>query len=228
MNEGAGLGVSRKGEAGRVIRVLLCDDHEMFRDGIAMKLGYLADMEVVGEVSNGRDAVELVRALNPDVVVMDLNMPDMNGLEAMKRIKAENETTRVLIVSGYSTDSDVLEALDAGAMGYVLKDSPSVVLFKAVRNAAEGMPHVSYEVASRLAALRQVSATRTVLTDREARVLRLVAEGKATREIAQTVLVSERTVKGDLELACTKLNAKNRTHAAALAVQRGMIRVTNV
>lgn len=211
----------------RKIRVLLCDDHEMFRDGIATKLGYLPDMEVVGEVSNGEKAVELVRALRPDVVMMDLNMPGMGGLEAIRRIMTENPATGVLVVSGYGADSDILLALDAGAMGYVLKDSPSTVLFRAIRNAANGIPHVSYEVASRLAALRRSSKTGPDLTDREAQVLGLVAEGKTTKEIARTAMVSERTVKGDLEAACKKLDARNRAHAAALAVQRGLIRITD-
>ena len=216
---------NRRGEAGDgPIRVLLCDDHEMFREGIAGRLSYLSDVEVVGEASDGAGAVELARTLRPDVVVMDLEMPGMGGFEAIARIRAENKEARVLVLTGHDSDADVLGALEEGAAGYVVKDSPSAELFKAIRQVASGLPHVSPDVASRLVLLRQ-SEPPAALTDREARILRMVAEGKTSREIARSVRLAERTVKHHLELICDKLGAENRSHAVALAIQRGLIRV---
>lgn len=206
------------------IRVLLCDDHEMFREGIAGRLSYLPDIEVVGEAANGVEAVALARKLMPDVIVMDLEMPGMGGFEAIARILTENKGTRVLVLTGHDSDADVMGALEEGAAGYVVKDSPSAELFKAIRQVAKGLPHVSPGVASRLVRLHQAKPSRT-LTDREVQILRLVAEGKKIREIAQSVRLAERTVKHYLELTRQKLGAENSSHAVALAVQRGLIRV---
>lgn len=206
------------------IRVLLCDDHEMFREGIAGRLSYLPDIEVVGEAANGVEAVTLARKLMPDVIVMDLEMPGMGGFEAIARILTENKGTRVLVLTGHDSDADVMGALEEGAAGYVVKDSPSAELFKAIRQVAKGLPHVSPGVASRLVRLHQAKLSRT-LTDREVQILRLVAEGKKIREISQSVRLAERTVKHYLELTRQKLGAENSSHAVALAVQRGLIRV---
>lgn len=206
------------------IRVLLCDDHEMFREGIAGRLSYLPDIEVVGEAANGAEAVALARKLMPDVIVMDLEMPGMGGFEAIARILTENKSTRVLVLTGYDSDADVMGALEEGAAGYVVKDSPSAELFKAIRQVANGLAHVSPTVASRLVRLHQAKPSLT-LTDREIQILRLVAEGKKIREISRSVRLAERTVKHYLELARRKLGAENSSHAVALAVQRGLIRV---
>jgi DNA-binding NarL/FixJ family response regulator len=206
------------------IRVLLCDDHKMFREGIVSRLSYLPDIEVVGQAANGADAVELAKKLMPNVVVMDLEMPGMGGLEAIARISDESEETHVLVLTGYDSDADVIGALEKGAAGYVIKDSPSAELFRAIRRVASGFPHVSPDVASRLVRLRQAGPSLT-LNDREAEILRLVAEGKKTQEIARSVRLAERTVKHYLELIRQKLGAKNSSHAVALAIQRGLIRV---
>ncbi len=206
------------------IRVLLCDDHKMFREGIASRLSYLPDIEVVGEAADGAQAVALARKLRPDVIVMDLEMPGMGGLEAITRVLTENKGVRVLVLTGYDSDADVMGALEEGAAGYVVKDSPSAELFRAIRRVASGLPHVSPDVASRLVRLHQAGTSLT-LTDREVQILRLVAEGKKIREIARSVRLAERTVKHDLELIRQKLGAVNSSHAVALAIQRGLIRV---
>lgn len=206
------------------IRVLLCDDHKMFREGIVSRLSYLPDVEVVGEAANGAEAVALAKKLMPDVVVMDLEMPGMGGLEAIARILADTKETHVLVLTGYDSDADVMGALEKGAAGYVVKDSPSAELFRAIRRVASGLPHVSPDVASRLVRLRQAGPSLT-LNDREAEILRMVAEGKKTREIARSVRLADRTVKHYLELIRQKLGAKNSSHAVALAIQRGFIRV---
>lgn len=209
---------------GGSIRVLLCDDHKMFREGLVSRLSYLSDVEVVGEAANGVEAVALAKKLIPDVIVMDLEMPGMGGLEAIARILTENEETHVLVLTGYDSDADVIGALEKGAAGYVVKDSPSAELFEAIRRVASGLPHVSPNVASRLVRLRQAGPSLT-LNDREAEILRLVAEGKKTQEIARSVRLAERTVKHYLELIRQKLGAKNSSNAVALAIQRGLIRV---
>lgn len=206
------------------IRVLLCDDHKMFREGIVSRLSYLPDVEVVGEAANGAEAVALAKKLMPDVVVMDLEMPGMGGLEAIARILADTKETHVLVLTGYDSDADVMGALEKGAAGYVVKDSPSAELFRAIRRVASGLLHVSPDVASRLVRLRQAGPSLT-LNDREAEILRMVAEGKKTREIARSVRLADRTVKHYLELIRQKLGAKNSSHAVALAIQRGFIRV---
>lgn len=214
---------SDEGKGAR-IRVLLCDDHEMFREGISGRLSYLPDVEVVGEAANGMEAAELARKLRPDVIVMDLEMPGMGGFEAIERIRAENNEVRVLVLTGHDSDADVLGAIEEGAAGYVVKDSPSTELFTAIRQVASGFPHVSPDVASRLVHLHQARPSLT-LTDREVQILRLVAEGKKIREIARSVRLAERTVKNDLEMIRRKLGAANSSHAVALAIQRGLIRV---
>jgi DNA-binding NarL/FixJ family response regulator len=206
------------------IRVLLCDDHAMFREGIAGRLSYLPDVEVVGEAADGPEAVELARRLDPDVIVMDLEMPGMGGFEAIARTRSENKGARVLVLTGHDSDADVLGALEEGATGYVVKDSPSAELFKAIRQVACGSPLASPEVASRLVRLHQARSSAT-LNEREVQILRLVAEGKRTREISRSVRLAERTVKHYLEAIREKLGAENSSHAVALAVQRGLIRV---
>lgn len=227
MNRGHGNRTStvREGESiSGPIRILLCDDHKMFREGIVSRLSYLPDVKVVGEAANGTEAVALAKKLVPDVIVMDLEMPGMGGLEALARILTENKGTRVLVLTGYDSDADVMSALEVGAAGYVVKDSPSAELFDAIRRVASGLPHVSPDVASSLVRLRQVGLS-FALNDREAQILRLVAEGKKTREIARSVRLAERTVKHYLELIRQKLGARNSSHAVALAIQRGLIRV---
>jgi DNA-binding NarL/FixJ family response regulator len=214
-------------EGGRIsdpIRVLLCDDHKMFREGIVSRLSYLPDIEVVGQAANGAEAVELAKKLMPNVVVMDLEMPGIGGLEAIARTLADTKETHVLVLTGYDSDADVMGALEKGAAGYVLKDSPSAELFRAIRRVASGLPHVSPDVASRLVLLRQAGPSLT-LNDREAEILRQVAEGKKTQEIARSVRLADRTVKHYLESIRQKLGAKNSSHAVALAIQRGLIRV---
>jgi DNA-binding NarL/FixJ family response regulator len=227
MDEDYGKRAGATGESGggsERIRVLLCDDHEMFREGIVGRLSYLPDVEVVGETASGAEAVALARKLVPDVIIMDLEMPGMGGFDAIARIQTASKESRVLVLTGHDSDADVIGALEEGAVGYVVKDSPSAELFKAIRQVANGLPHVSPSVASRLVRLHQAKSPRT-LTDREIQILRLVAEGKKIKEIALSVRLAERTVKHYLELTRQKLGARNSSHAVALAVQRGLIRI---
>jgi DNA-binding NarL/FixJ family response regulator len=206
------------------IRVLLCDDHEIPRAAIAGMLALERDIEVVGEAANGAQAVELARALRPDVTVMDLKMPVMDGFDAMTRIRDGDPGARVLVLTGAGTDADLVGAVEEGAAGYVDKTAPKDELARAIRIVAGGEPYVSHGVGSVLFRLQQDPA-RAMLTEREAEILRMVASGKKTQEIARSVHLAERTVKHYLELICEKLGAKNRSHAVALAVQRGLIRV---
>jgi DNA-binding NarL/FixJ family response regulator len=227
--------MGRKGAAGRSadrgeergatpICVLLCDDHEIPRAAIAGMLALEPDIEVVGEAANGAEAVDLASVLRPDVTIMDLKMPVMDGFDAMRRIRNENPATRVLVLTGTGTDTDLAGAIEEGAAGYVDKTAPKDELARAIRIVAGGGPYVSPEAGSALFRLRQHPA-RAALTEREVEILRLVATGRKTQEIARTVHLAERTVKHYLELICEKLGAENRSHAAALAVQWGLIRV---
>jgi DNA-binding NarL/FixJ family response regulator len=208
------------------IRVLLCDDHEIPRTAIAGMLALERDIEVIGEAANGAQAVNLARDLRPDVTVMDLKMPVMDGFDAMRRIRDEDPGARVLVLTGVGTDADLVGAIEEGAAGYVEKTAPKDELACAIRAVARGEAHVSPGAGSVLFRLRQDPA-RVTLTEREAEILRMVATGKKTQEIARSVHLAERTVKHYLELICEKLGAENRSHAVALAVQRGLIRVDN-
>ncbi len=213
-----------QGDEDAPICVLLCDDHEIPRAAIAGMLALEPDIEVVGEAANGAEAVDLARVLRPDVTIMDLKMPVMDGFDAMRRIRDENPGTHVLVLTGTGTDTDLVGAIEEGAAGYVDKTAPKDELARAIRSVARGGPYVSPGVGSALFRLRQHPA-RAALTEREIEILRLVATGRKTQEIARTVHLAERTVKHYLELICEKLGAENRSHAVALAVQRGLIRV---
>jgi DNA-binding NarL/FixJ family response regulator len=216
-------GLSGRDEKGRgVVRILLCDDHVMFREGIVDRLRYRPNLELVGEAGNGAKAVELARELRPDVVVMDLEMPGMGGFEAIARILREDREARVLVLSGHASDANVLGALEEGAVGYVLKGSPSTELFHAIEKVAAGERYIPPELASRLVFLLQDSSYKG-LTEREVRVLRLIAEGKKDKEIARSLGQSLRTIRRDVTRLYEKLGASNRAQAIALASRRGLI-----
>lgn len=207
------------------VRVLLCEDHAMFRQMVAGRIALLPDLEVVGEATDGAEAIKLARNLGPDVVVMDLEMPGMGGHEALERLKAEVPEMRVLILSGHEEDSDVLGAVDGGAFGYVVKSSDVDELCEAISKVGRGVPYFSAEVASMLVLRHQRGRWSQALTERETLVVRLAAEGFTNAEIANLVRLSERTVKQVLEQATQKLGARNRKHLIALAVQRRLVRV---
>jgi DNA-binding NarL/FixJ family response regulator len=203
------------------IRILVVDDHPVVRQGVAGLVGGHPDMRVVGEASNGREAIQQFRAHHPDVVLMDLQMPEMNGLDALMAIRDEAPEARIIVLTTYAGDAQVLRAIKAGARGYLLKNALHRELLETIRAVHAGRKSLSAEVSYELAE----HATDDVLTPAEIRVLRLIAEGNANKEIAEQLSVSEETVKGQVRNILSKLGAKDRTHAAMIGLKRGIIEV---
>ena len=204
------------------IRVLIVDDHPVVRDGLRGIFESTTEFEVVGEGGNGAEAVTRARALRPDVVLMDLRMPDVDGVTAIKRLSELGLDTRVLVLTTYDTDSDVVPAIEAGATGYLLKDAPRSELLRAVRAAARGEAVLSPSVATRL--LGQVRApAREPLSNRELDVLALVARGTSNRDTATRLFISEATVKTHLLHIYAKLGVGDRAAAVAEAFNRGLL-----
>jgi DNA-binding NarL/FixJ family response regulator len=203
------------------IRILVVDDHPVVRQGVAGLVGGHPDMRVVGEASNGREAIQQFRAHHPDVVLMDLQMPEMNGLDALMAIRDEAPEARIIVLTTYAGDAQVLRAIKAGARGYLLKSALRRELLDTIRAVHAGKKSLSAEVSYELAE----HATDDVLTPAEVRVLRLIAEGNANKEIAEQLSVSEETVKGQVRNILSKLGAKDRTHAAMIGLKRGIIEV---
>ncbi|MGH6643855.1 MAG: response regulator transcription factor [Bradyrhizobium sp.] len=201
------------------IRVLVVDDHPVLRDGVAAILGNQADMTMVGEARDGGEAVERFRALLPDVTLMDLQMPGMNGVAAITAIRAEHPGARIIVLTTYAGDVQAVRALKAGAAGYLLKSSLRSELIDAIRNVHRGQRHVHRDVADEIA-LHVVDET---LTEREIAILRLVSIGKANKQVAAELGLSEETVKGHLKNIFLKLDVADRTHAVTVAARRGII-----
>lgn len=206
-------------EKDATIRVLVVDDHPVVREGLAALVMRRPDLTVVGEAADGAEALEMYGRLAPDVTLMDLRMPRMDGVEAIMAIRREHPDARILVLTTYDGDADVYRALQAGAMGYLLKDAGRDELVSAIRALSEGRRVVPPEVAARLA--EHVSRPR--LTERELTVLRLVAEGKSNRAIAQELFVAEGTVKSHVNSILLKLSVSDRTQAATEAIRRGII-----
>ncbi len=223
-------------------QILIADDHELVRDGIKRMLGYEEDLEVVGEASNGRQAVELCRRLKPDLVLMDVRMPEMDGLEATSAIKAERPEVSVLVISTYRNLDYLLEAIEAGAAGYVLKDAPNRQLTNAMRRALDGESPLNQELAlqliQRLASKTSQSAEpppaseggdaasiplSNQLTSRELEVLGLLAQGKTNQDIAEDLLISRSTAKVHVQHIIAKLEVSDRTQAIVRAFKLGLI-----
>ena len=205
-----------------MIRLLLGDDHPVVRAGIRAMLESEPDLEVVGEAATAEDAVRLAAASDVDLVLMDLQFPGaMQGAEATRRIRTHDDAPRVLVLTNYDTDADILGAIEAGASGYLLKDAPPGELVAAVRAAATGESALAPAVSSRLRASREAADS---LTAREAEVLTLVAEGRSNRDIGRTLFLSEATVKSHLVHIFTKLGVGSRTAAVARARELGAIR----
>jgi len=204
---------------GSAIRILVVDDHPVVRQGVAGLVGGQPDMSIVGQASNGREAIQQFRAHHPDVVLMDLQMPEMNGLDALMAIRDEAPEARVIMLTTYAGDAQVLRAIKAGARGYLLKSALHRELLESVRAVHAGKKSLSAEASYELAE----HATDDPLTPAEVRVLRLIAEGSANKEIAEQLSVSEETVKGQVRNILSKLGAKDRTHAAMIGLKRGII-----
>ena len=203
-----------------MIRVVLVDDHPVVRSGLAGLLGGEPDIEVVGEASDGREGVELAAELGPDVVLMDLRMPVMDGVEATAAIVA-TQGPRVLVLTTYDTDADILRAVEAGATGYLLKDTPRDALVDAVRAASRGETVLAPPLAAKL--MRQVRSN-DQLTAREVEVLSLVSRGMSNGDIANELFIGEATVKTHLLHVFDKLGVSDRTAAVTTAMRAGILR----
>jgi len=201
------------------IRILSVDDHPLVRQGIAGLVAIQSDMTLVGEAANGREAIHQFRVHHPDVTLMDLQMPEMSGLDAIIAIRGEFAEARIVVLTTYGGDVQVLRALKAGARAYLLKNTLHKELVETIRAVHAGKKSLSPEVSFQLAE----HATDDALTPAEIRVLRLIAEGNANKEIATLLCVSEETVKGQVRNILSKLGAKDRTHAAMIGLKRGII-----
>ena len=201
------------------IRILCVDDHPVVRQGIVGLVGVQPDMSLVAEASNGREAVQQFRAHHPDVTLMDLQMPEMGGLDSIIAIRGEFPDARIIVLTTYAGDAQALRALKAGARAYLLKNSLHKELLDTIRAVNAGRKALSADVSFQLAE----HATDDALTPAEIRVLRLIAQGNANKEIAAQLSLSEETVKGQVRNILSKLGAKDRTHAAMIGFKRGII-----
>ena len=203
------------------IRLLVADDHALLRQGIASLIGLEPDLELVAEAATGREAVAQFQAHRPDITLLDLQMPEMSGLDALSAIRSEFPQARIIVLTTYAGDVQVMRALQAGARGYLLKGRVHKELLEAIRAVHAGHKRLSPEVAAALAE----HAGEEELSARELDVLRLIAAGNANKEIAAQLSVTEETVKSHVTSILSKLAANDRTHAVTLALQRGIIEI---
>lgn len=208
-----------------MIRVLLVDDHPVVREGIRGMLSAEADLEIVGDADSGPEAVARTRSLVPDVVLMDLRMPGGDGVEATERIRADQPEVHVLVLTTYDTDSDILRAVEAGATGYLLKDTPRAELADAIRSAARGQTVLTGRLAGKLVTgMRQRDEEpAATLSPREVQVLRLAADGRTNAAIGRALHISATTVKTHLMRVYEKLGVSDRTSAVSQAMRRGLL-----
>ena len=206
------------------IRVVIADDHPVVRIGLRGMLETQNDIDVVGEAENGKQAVSLVGRLEPDVVLMDLQMPELDGVSATEQIRDRFRTVQVLVLTTYDTDADITQAIGAGAIGYLLKDAPREDLFDAIRAASRGESVLTPSVASRVME-RIRSPDVEMLSRREIEVLTEVADGKSNKETSQALFISEATVKTHLIHIFSKLGVNDRTAAFTVALERGILRL---
>jgi len=207
------------------IKILITDDHPVVRSGIRGMLETEPDFDVIAEAKNGREALELVQKFTPDVVLMDLRMPEMEGVEAITKIKESHPNIHILVLTTFDTDADIVRAVEAGATGYMLKDAPREALFQAVRTTARGEAALAPTVASRLMGKIRASGEEA-LSPREIEVLMLVARGASNQDVAEKLHISKATVKSHLLQIYQKLGVSDRTAAATTAIERGIIRLS--
>ena len=216
------------------IRILIADDHNIVRKGIKVLLATEKDMQVVGEAENGLEAVEKAAALEPDVILMDLVMPEMDGIEATRRITSDRPESRILVLTSFAADDKVFPAVKAGALGYLLKDSTPEQLLEAIRQVHRGEPSLEPSIARKV--LQELShpggssGKQTVdpLTERELEVLRLIAQGMSNKEIASKIFVAEWTVRSHVSNILGKLHLASRTQAALYALRSGLASLEDV
>jgi DNA-binding NarL/FixJ family response regulator len=211
----------------RTVRVLIVDDHEIVREGLRTVLAQEREVEVVGEAADGERAVSLARMLGPDVVLMDLVMPGMGGLEALARIREACPQSQVVVLTNFASDQTVRDAIANGAVGYLLKDVHKTELLQAIRNAQQGRPSLHPEAQRHL--MRRVTAPAErhpadELTPREKSVLELIARGRSNKQIASDLQLTEGTVKGYVSAVLEKLGVDDRTQAALYAVKHGLVK----
>lgn len=209
------------------IRIMLADDHKVLRQGIAQVLDAQADMQVVAQADNGQDAVRLARLHQPDITLLDINMPEMDGVEAARQILAEHPQTGIIILTMYRNDELVFEAIKAGVRGYLLKEAELDELLAAVRSVARGEAAIDPVIAGRvLDQIRQPKAIKNasepILAERDVEILRLLAQGLSNQEIASQLAIAEKTVRNRLSLIFSQLELKNRTQAALYAMRHGL------
>jgi NarL family two-component system response regulator YdfI len=207
------------------IRVLMADDHLIVREGLQTILETVEDLELVGEARDGVEAVQLSAELLPDVVLMDLRMPRMDGIEAIRQIKAQHPQIEIVILTTYDEDEYIIKGLQAGARGYLLKDSGRQALFNSIRAAARGESLLRSAVIEKVVAhlAGKESGTPAPLSEREMEVLRRIAQGAANKEIAHQLSISERTVKAHVTAILNKLGVNSRTEAVSLALREGLL-----
>jgi len=210
------------------MKVVICDDQDIVRDGLELLLKLESDIEIVGIASDGAEAVEMALLENPDLILMDLKMPIMNGVEATRQIKTKFPRIKVLVLTTYGTDDWVLDAIRAGASGYLLKDAPREEVLKAIRGTAEGKTYIDPSVAGKL--MHEISGNKkkpsdiitSKLTQRENEVLILLAKGMINDEISKRLFLSEGTVRNHISSIITKLGVSDRTQLVIMAIQHGL------
>jgi two-component system NarL family response regulator len=203
------------------IRVLVIDDHPVVRRGLHSMLDGESGITVVGLASSGKEGLQLAEKLNPDVVLLDLRMPGMGGVEVIAALRTSNPESKILVLTNYQLDEDIFNALDAGALGYLLKSSSQEDVVEALRAVNKGKRRVPAELAQRLAE----RVGRSSLSARELEVLQLVALGHTNKEIAQSLFISDMTARNHVISLLSKLGAKDRTEAATIAIRRGLVRL---